>query len=40
MVLTTAGTAYAQAVIEVIQTLNREYCPRVDPPSAVTGARR
>ncbi|MGH3232289.1 MAG: MarR family winged helix-turn-helix transcriptional regulator [Streptosporangiaceae bacterium] len=31
VVLTTAGTAYAQAVTEVIQTLNREFCQRVDP---------
>jgi len=31
VVLTTAGTAYAQAMTEVIQTLNREFRQRVDP---------
>jgi len=34
VVLTTAGTAYAQAMTEVIQTLNREFCQRVDPRPA------
>jgi DNA-binding MarR family transcriptional regulator len=31
VVLTDAGTAYARAIIEVIHTLNREFCQRVDP---------
>ena len=31
VILTTAGTAYAQAMTEVIQTLNREFRQRVDP---------
>jgi DNA-binding MarR family transcriptional regulator len=35
VVLTTAGTAYAQAMMEVIQTLNREFCQRVDPAQLI-----
>ena len=35
VVLTTAGTAYAQAMIEVIQALNREFCQRVDPAQLI-----
>jgi len=31
VVLTATGTAYAQAITEVIHTLNREFCQRVDP---------
>lgn len=31
VVLTAAGTTYAQAIIEVIHALNREFCQRVDP---------
>jgi DNA-binding MarR family transcriptional regulator len=31
VVLTAAGTAYAQAIMEVIYALNREFCRRVDP---------
>ena len=30
VVLTAAGTAYAQAIMEVIDALNREFCQRVD----------
>lgn len=35
VVLTTAGFAYAQAIIDVIQELNREFCQRVDPAELV-----
>jgi DNA-binding MarR family transcriptional regulator len=31
VVLTAAGTAYAQAITDVIYALNREFCQRVDP---------
>jgi DNA-binding MarR family transcriptional regulator len=31
VVLTAAGTAYAQAMTDVIHALNREFCQRVDP---------
>jgi DNA-binding MarR family transcriptional regulator len=31
VVLTAAGTAYAQAIMEVIHALDREFCQRVDP---------
>ena len=36
VILTSAGTAYGQAITEVIQTLNREFSQRVDSAQLVT----
>jgi DNA-binding MarR family transcriptional regulator len=35
VVLTAAGMAYAQVMTEVIQTINREFCQRVDPAQLI-----